>query len=375
MEMKKVFLMFFLLFLFFFPGGMIFAQDNLAGSGNKSAAYVTDAIPKENTPIKGSPAEGETPFRLSETGKDTLFFQRLSWNSARYAVSYTVVLEQKRGNTDPYTEVLRRSTEKTYFDLSLPPGEYRFLVMSINVLGKLDAQTEWDYFSIRNPITLLLPKSGVSMSNNPLSPSSVVWTTELPLQNSKVIFSRDPDPVKDPRAIIQYAAQSMTTINLPPLGEGVWYWTVMGTTPDGTNVSATAPLWFSLVSLPPLTSPKYIQPGINEKITLDKLMADRKITFKWEQVPEANAYIFSIYGISDRQDLLFSSSPVYATSFDLIDLTILTSDYYFWQIEAVYVSRTGTIERRGLIKQQSFEIQIHRSDTIRTNNSAKRYGS
>jgi len=371
MEIKKTFLFFSLLF---FLEGISFAQGGNEGSDNNSTTPTRETVPNESVSAGNSSPEGDVAARFSETDGDLFYSQRLSWDEARYAVRYTVILEQKRENADAYVEVLRRNTERTYIDVTVPPGEYRYQVMSFNVLGLPDTQSDWDYFVVRNPITLLLPRSGDSLSNNPLSPSSVIWSMELPLQNIRAIFSRESDPAKDPRAIVQYVDQGTTTINLPPLGEGIWYWTVLGETSEGTSVSPAAPLWFTLISMPLLSSPHYIRPGHNEVITLDQLMAERKITFEWDQVPEANAYIFTLYGISDKRDLLFSSSPMSETSFDLTDLTVLAMDDYIWQVEAVLVSRNGTIERRGIIQLQSFVVYIRRSDTLRTRNPGTRYG-
>ena len=309
-----------------------------------------------------------------QANDDLFFSRRLVWDKAIYAVRYTIILEQKSGNLGTYTETLRRNTEQTYIDIVLSPGEYRFMVIGYNVIGLLDTQSEWNYFVVNNSIILMQPESGFALSNNPLSPSSVIWSTELPIQNTRVIFSRDPEPAKDPRAIVQYVDRAVTTINIPPLGEGIWYWTVLGETFDGRNVSAAAPFWFSLLSLPLLSAPQYIRPTYNEMITLKQLTADRKIVFEWKQVPEANAYIFSLYGNTDKQDLLFSSSPIPETSFELTDLVILNMDKYFWQVEAVMVSRNGTIERRGIIQQQLFMIDIQRSDGLRTVNPRTTYG-
>ena len=365
MEIKKTYLLFFLLF---FLKGIVFAQGGTEGSGDDLPTYTATTISNENISLDSSFMEGEPPSRYSHTDGNLFFSRRFVWNEAIYAVRYTVVLEQKGENVDTYTEILRRATEQTFVDFHLPPGEYRFQVTSFNVLGRVDTQSEWNYFIVRNPITLLQPGSGISLSNNPLSPSSVVWSTELPLQNSRVIFSREAEPTKDPGAIVQYVTQGVTTANLPSLGEGIWYWTVFGETSDGLSVSAAAPLWFTLVSLPLLSSPPYIQPAYDEVITLDQLMAERKITFKWEQVPDANAYIFSLYGNSDKQNLLAVSSPSPSTSFELTDLAVLNMDGYFWQVEAVLVSRNGTIERRGVIQQRSFVVDIQRSETLRTTN-------
>ena len=308
-------------------------------------------------------------------GNDDLFFsRRLVWDEAIYAVRYMVILEQKSGNLGTYTESLRRNTEQRYIDIVVSPGEYRFMVMSFNVLGLLDTQSEWNYFVVNNPITLLQPRSGFALSNDPLSPSSVMWSTELPVQHSRVIFSRDPEPAKDPRAIVQYVDQGVTAINIPPLGEGIWYWTVLGETLEGRNVSAAAPFWFSLLSLPLLSSPQYIRPGNNELITLKQLTAERKIIFQWKQVPEANAYIFSLYGNSSKQELLVFSSPLPETSFVLTDLAVLNMDKYVWQVEAVMVGRNGAIERRGIIQQQVFMIDIQRSDDLHIIRPSTTYG-
>jgi len=401
MEMKKILFVFFLLF---FLEGIIFAQ----GGEDESSGYVTTVNNAETNAtinnsangniandtantiindtvniaandtvvviVNDSPAAEEAPFKFTETDGDLFFSRQLFWDKAVYAVRYTVVLEQKNENLDLYIEILRRNTEQTYIDIIIPPGEYRFLVMGYNILGLLDTQSEWDYFTIRNPITLLQPGSGNALSNNPLSPSSVVWSTELPLQNCRVIFSRESDPTKDPLAIVQYVTQGATSLRLPPLGEGIWFWTVYGETTSGLSVSAVAPLWFRLISLPLLSSPQYIRPGANQEITLNQLMVDRKIVFEWEKVPDANSYIFSLYGYSDKQELLINSSPGPETFFELTDLTILKMDSYMWQVEAVLASRNGTIERRGLIQQQSFLVLIQRSDTLRATNLGTTYG-
>ena len=363
-----------MVFLFLYLGMISFAEGNTENSGASSTPPPAQVVTNGNASINSSPMEGEPSSRFSESTGDLFFSQRLAWDEAKYAVRYTIVLEQKRENLDQYLEILRRNTEYTYIDITVPPGEYRFLVMSYNILGLLDTQSEWNYFFIRNPITLLQPRSGISLSNDPISTPSVMWSTELPLQNSRVIFSRDPEPTKDPRAIVQYVDPGTTIVNLPPLSEGIWYWTVLGETSDGLSVSAAAPLWFTLLSMPLLSSPQYIRPGYDEVITLDQLMTARKVTFEWEQVPDANAYIFSLYSITDKRDLLFSTSPGPETSYELTDLTLLLMEDYLWQVEAVFVSRNGTIERRGRIQQQSFMVYVQRSDTLRIRNPGTRYG-
>ena len=104
----------------------------------------------EPGPTDGSPVEGKPSFRLSDSDSGKLFFQRLSWEAAEFAFTYTVYLERKREALDTFIEVLRNEVPaaNAFLDISVPPGEYRFRVQSKNILGMLDSETEWDYFSI-----------------------------------------------------------------------------------------------------------------------------------------------------------------------------------------------------------------------------------
>ena len=117
-------------------------------SGNPEAESLVPDPGLEN-PDAALP-ELEPAFRLSETESGLFFLQRLTWEEARYAVRYQVILERRRETTGIYTEVLRRNMDAgdTFIDVSVPSGEYRFMVYSFNILGLLDSQSEWEYFVV-----------------------------------------------------------------------------------------------------------------------------------------------------------------------------------------------------------------------------------
>jgi len=142
MDIRKII---FTVSLVFIIGWAVSAQEEEA---EEIEAEEQEIVYEDEIPIDGSPIEGEPSFRLSETDSGLLFFQRLTWEEARYAVRYTVILERKRENLDAYVEVLRRNTDLTYVDVSVPPGDYRYRVLSFNVLGLLDSQSDWEYFMI-----------------------------------------------------------------------------------------------------------------------------------------------------------------------------------------------------------------------------------
>ena len=154
MDIKNAFLV---LSLICFLGGMSFAQDLPENPAPpQDAEVLPDSAadsggqepPKEVVPTYSSPIEGEPSFRLSETDNSLLFFQRLKWEAAQYAVSYHVILERKKDNMDTYTEVLRRNVTDPFLDISVPAGEYRYRVLSFNILGLLDSQSDWEYFIV-----------------------------------------------------------------------------------------------------------------------------------------------------------------------------------------------------------------------------------
>ena len=128
--------------LFCFLGWQAFTQDAKPDAGNK------DNSSNDVIPLYSAPSEGEPSFRLSETDSGTLFYQRLKWGEGKFAVSYQVILERKRENLDAYTEVMRKNVSEPFLDISVPAGDYRYRVMSFNVLGLMDSQSDWEYFKV-----------------------------------------------------------------------------------------------------------------------------------------------------------------------------------------------------------------------------------
>jgi len=156
MGIKHVFLIF---SLFCLLGEVVFAQSSpgsspiqlnppIPGGADSGSSSGDNGPHKPVVPVYSSPVEGEPSFRLSETDSGLLFYQRLTWESAQYAVSYHVILERKKDNVDSYTEVLRKNVTEPYLDISVPFGQYRYQVLSFNILGLLDSQSDWEYFTV-----------------------------------------------------------------------------------------------------------------------------------------------------------------------------------------------------------------------------------
>ena len=85
-------------------------------------------------------------LELADQRGPMLFVHRLEWSQAEFSAYYVVILEQKRG--EQYIEVLRRTIYDNFLDVSVPAGEYRYRLLSYNILGRLDTTTEWEYIII-----------------------------------------------------------------------------------------------------------------------------------------------------------------------------------------------------------------------------------
>ena len=351
-------------------------------------------LPSFSAPDAITPGDGETLMITEGVPVD------FRWARQNYADMYEFKLFFD-GNDTPLYEVsyLRDTIVQVYFS-SRTAGRFHWIVHaytdSINEITRKRSLIRANSFSVgssdasplagfvrgvvqagevRTPITLTAPRSGVTLRNDSSSPPVISWSTDEFLQNTRVIFSRLNDPSHDQRAIVQFVEQDITSINLPALSEGVWYWIVEGETLGGHGISAAAPSFFTLLPPLPYPAPVYLQPYANQLFTLAQITVDRRINFLWEEVPGANAYIFSLFGQTDRQELLLTSASSPDTSYVLTDLTLLTANNYTWQVEAVSVARNGIIEKRGMIQKYSFTIDSNStSEPLRTRAPGTVYG-
>ncbi|MDR2478123.1 MAG: FecR family protein [Treponema sp.] len=351
-------------------------------------------IPALRAPEMESPSGGET-IRITE-GTPVLF----SWQRVDYADYYQFRLYTD-SRTDPLCEItsLRDNRLQVHFD-PRTNGRFRWTVQAFSaadddnsgragLIGTAvfnagtqavgaGAAENWaiprianvqSYSGqIRSPITLLSPPPGVEISGISAlrSPPVARWRSDELLRNAQLLVSRSFDPMSDPRAIVLDAGRR-NSLTFPVLGEGIWYWVIRADTSSERGVSSGDPSWFTVLPLPLFPAPRQPSPGNGMVISLAQLTADRNITFSWRNVPGANAYIFSLFGVADPPQLLLTASPDESLSFILQDLTLLMGhDSYLWQAEAVYRNAAGTIEQRGVIEQHTFSLEVSHSNSLQT---------
>ncbi|MDR2618740.1 MAG: hypothetical protein LBC62_07710 [Treponema sp.] len=144
----------------------------------------------------------DTSYRLEEAEGGSLFVQHLEWEGTEYAFRYEVVLEQRKINT--YTQVMRRIVEVSYVDVSIPAGEYRYKISSFNVLGRLEAESDWVYFRV---IQALQPSIfSYSPENFYFDRPSLriiqLEGTNLTMESEIYLLRRNEDPQAEPEKIV-----------------------------------------------------------------------------------------------------------------------------------------------------------------------------
>jgi len=91
-------------------------------------------------------AKGVGYFIDTESGEPR-FIQRLVWAGGEYALRYEVVLEKEVNGA--YMAHLRESTETPFIEVSLPPGRYRFYIISYDILDRVEKTSRWENIEVR----------------------------------------------------------------------------------------------------------------------------------------------------------------------------------------------------------------------------------
>jgi len=87
-----------------------------------------------------------TGYYIKTESGEIHFIQRLAWTGGEYAFRYEVVIERETGGTR--TTHLREFTTTPFIEVSLPPGNYRFQVISHDILDRPEETSLWKYFEV-----------------------------------------------------------------------------------------------------------------------------------------------------------------------------------------------------------------------------------
>ncbi|MDR2097968.1 MAG: hypothetical protein LBP37_05550 [Spirochaetaceae bacterium] len=181
----------------------------------------------------------------------------------------------------------------------------------------------------------------------------VRWSFGEPLLNSRLRVFRDGETVFE-------QVNPGRTVSLPPLKDGSYTWTVYAESASGFDVSPEIPFRFTVQAIPRLRAPSGLRPVSGYIFGSNELRTASEIRFTWNPVQGANAYTFRLYRENDkaRASPVISSAPLRSPAYALSDLSILDIGTMVWQVEALFTSPTGSVERRGIPSESRFSIDI-----------------
>jgi hypothetical protein len=185
-------------------------------------------------------------------------------------------------------------------------------------------------------------------------PAALRWSSADQVGTSRFILSTRSDFTGPPVALVNNPPQRIT---LPRLRAGNYYWTIRAETPDGFDISATAPRRFRVLPIPPLPEAANRRPVDGQVIGGAELRANRRIVFSWDAVAGATGYLFTLEN-ADTGTILMRRGPSAETSLTLEDLSFLDVGTFIWRLEAVLAEPSGEIVQRGETGENRFTIDF-----------------
>ncbi len=296
-----------------------------------------------------------------------------AWNPVDSAQYYECRIYNKNNLEEPVFENEKVSqTELSLNMYDMPKGEYLYVMRSVledtpSSVPRKSVETSVS-FSTRtiDPIRLQVSSRGLTVSGVEalMDTPSVQWSSTEPIVSSEFILSRSERGLSSVarragelplNSQIKLRVRNPSrTIELPPLEEGVWYWTIVGTTTGGYDITASYPSRITVGPINNLPAPTAISPIYGNVFDVDYLSKNQYIDFAWEEVAHAELYHFTLYN-QDKEIIL--ERTLKSTNFHFENLEILDRGSFYWAVEATRPLRDG-IEQRGNIASFYFEIDL-----------------
>jgi len=89
-------------------------------------------------------------YYLDPNSETPRFIQRLAWSGGTNSLHCEVIIEKEESGT--FVNYNNKFTTDNFFEISLPPGNYRFRVIPYDILGKPSEGTEWAPFTVFNAV-------------------------------------------------------------------------------------------------------------------------------------------------------------------------------------------------------------------------------
>jgi hypothetical protein len=245
----------------------------------------------------------------------------------------------------------------------LPAGIYYWRISVPSASGDFETAPRRFTVNASSKIILEAPANNAEIPGLAAlrTPPSLNWSSTEPVVSSRLLLSTSPNPSAPDAVLLLNIANPGRSARLPPLGEGVYYWTVQAESTGGVNISPVSASAFRVGAVPLLAAPTLQSPANNFAFTAAALRQNKSIRFAWQGVSGANAYILSIYRAADTRGAapVYRSAALRQTNITLENLTILDAGNFIWSVEPLALSAEGSIEQHGTPRESVFTIRIN----------------
>ncbi len=314
-----------------------------------------------------------------------------SWEESEEADYYQVQLFMTDDRSNPVYENLIVEDTSISIDMDdFEEGEYVLALRAMAIetdtssrqTGLLSEQT----FDMKKlaPINLISPRENFTMDGVDalLNPPQLEWSSVEAPTNSRLILSNSNYglSLQSRLAGVEMRESDMyisldtpeEVYQLPSLPSGIWYWTVIAETEEGFDISPIEPARFVVRPIEPFEVPSGLAPRSPLTINMSYLRSQRYVDILWNEVTEADGYIFAI--VNSEDTIVFEETIDDATTYRFVDFASLGRGTYTWTLEAIQRLPNGAIVRRGKKEEREFVIDLPIVNAPREQTTGELYG-
>ena len=228
-------------------------------------------------------------------------------------------------------------------------------------------------FAIRQPepVKLLLPAAESKIAGLDALRTPVVFNwqegRDIPQRSQFVIQKLQSGGSYRDFHVIENPAKE---INLEGLTAGTYRWIVKASLADGTPVNAADYKYITVLPVPELDKPVLLEPENGFVMNAGFLKKNRTLKFRWQEVPDATDYTFSIYKKGGDGRLLHVSTikTGKTTGVNFRELKLLDVGQFEWQVTAYSINKKGFEEQHSKAASGSFVIDIRLPKSVNVKN-------
>ncbi len=312
------------------------------------------------------------------------------WEKIENAQHYELEIFNSNNSTTPVYENMNVVGTSLDVDMNMfPQGSFFYTIRAVmtdtfSEIIQKSAVAE-SRFNTRRivPITLSSPRSGITIDGVSalLDPPTVRWSSSEKVISSEFILSRSDRGLSadsrkagvrpTPSQVVLSLESPGTTINLPELSEGTWYWTVTGKTEGGFDITAKQPMQIIVKPIENLPSVEAKSPKKDAIFDIAYFSSHNYIDFSWEPLEGAEEYVFTLKDSQER--IVIKENIGKETTIRFTDLEALDRGTFIWSIEASRKLPSDVVQQSDIF-EQSFIIDLPQVSIPQNTTSGDLYG-